>query len=112
MVIKKYYLESLQSKNPMDSFYGTYIILILTAYQSVAVSALRIFDCALTLQTDGTDIHILQVEPSIICNQGSHVWMKSLAIVSIIIYLLGIPVITALLLYRYRNEISIDQSFN
>lgn len=77
-------------------------------YLQLAKSSLTVFDCS----TKDDGVSVLDIEPAMECslNDPTYQWLFPLAVLSLIVYVVGIPLSFGIILYRFRHEIKADQT--
>ena len=82
---------------------GTIGLLLYLVYPSVSASVLSLWKCE---EVEGLSSPIFVVDPETFCDDALHmVWINALGIPSVLVYLLGLPLLAVILLYKFRNKL-------
>lgn len=76
------------------------------AHLPITKSGMEFFDCS----TTATGIRIMDAAPEIPCEGGKYNRLSRLAITSLLVYRLGIPLFFAQTIWRHKSDIQEEQS--
>ena len=81
---------------------GTIVLMLYLIYPSVSTSALSLWKCEY-IENVGS---IFVVDPETLCTDKVHTqWVHGLALPSVVLYVLGLPTIAVLFLFKFRNKL-------
>lgn len=109
VLVNRFYYK-MDLKEAKDKFFKSTIVgvgctFLYYAYLPITKSGMEIFACSMT--TAG--VRIMDAAPEIHCNGSEYTQLASFAVVSLLVYGLGIPVFFGQAIYRHRKVIQLEQ---